>query len=105
MAMRLVHAEDEVWGEREEIVDTVPQVEVRDKRSHEPRFADAGCQGKAKGWEFTLEIRDRREFGSNRIERRLKVRALPRWNNFRQGPESPASAVAADASSSDRRWR
>src|SRR5213592_5236629 len=75
LALKLV-VNSQVRREHEEIVDAVRQVQVTDESPHEPRFADAGGQGKTNGRKFALEIRHDRELGPNRIERCLRVRAL-----------------------------
>ena len=77
----------QVRREDEEIIDALRQMQVGDKRAHEPRFANASCQRKADGWKLALKIRHRWEFGFYDCERGGGVRRFAGRHDLRDAVE------------------
>jgi hypothetical protein len=89
--------------QHEEVVYAVRQVQVRDKRAHQPRLANAGGQGEAQRWKLALEVRDRWKLAADDRQRSGRIRGLSWRHDFgdaveqlQRAPLRRAQAQAAD---------
>jgi len=78
----------QIGRQHKEVADAAGQVQITDKRTHQPGFADAGSQGKTERRKFTFKVFHRGKFALDGCHQSSCINPFAGRSNFGDAMEN-----------------